>query len=136
MKARSPILRLLAWRALRFVIAGLLLWIDLRLFLLYAFLIMVRVLEAVDYVRATVRVFQLMNDLRWVALMRQLDLTEDALQRALDDYREQADDRIMRSLLRDWALCIGRPCTAEEAFASDHQGMTLLKRTRSPRAPR
>ena len=125
--ARSPFWRFAAWRVLRVTIAVVLLAYDVRWFALYAFLLLLRVLDAVDYVRAVARTYQTTNDMRWLTLMRRLDITHGDLGRTMQEVRAAADERHLKSLARDWALVYGRGVTLDELFDHAPHGTTVLR---------
>lgn len=83
----------LLWHAVRLALAAVALAVDLRLFMFYAFTIMLLISHQVDHLRATVRVFQVLNDARLLLLMRHASIGNDDLQ--------AFTDKMLDSLPRD-----------------------------------
>ncbi len=90
------------WHLVRLALAAALLAWDTRVFLFYAFTMVLTVLRQVDYVRATVRVFQTVNDHRFILLMRQAGITQADLD--VHAVIVEADEEGNESLKRDLKL--------------------------------
>jgi hypothetical protein len=76
--------RELAWHLLRLGIAGLLLWLDVRFFLFYAFTLFLWVSIRLDRLRALSRTYQVVNDCRFLLVLEKLGVDPAEIERFSD----------------------------------------------------
>lgn len=89
-----------AWWALKFAIGALLLWLDLRFFLLYLLAFALHIDSRLNRLRAMMRTYHVHMDIRWLALLQKVDVSEVDLVRTSSIYEEYAP----ADILDDWNL--------------------------------
>lgn len=95
--------RIFAWHCFRIALAAVLIWYDVRLFLFYAFITLLRVSHQVDHLRATIRILAAANDGRVLALCDSLGVAQSTINEVnakITDEMSEADKRELRDDLR------------------------------------
>jgi hypothetical protein len=130
MKAKDYHLQALAWRGASLAVAGLCIWYDVRLFYLYVCWLLLRALDAIERLRAGTTIFEMTNDVRWVALARKVGVTQEDLAAAANDEREMvctADLAFLEHLARDYSLAARVAVAPDAMFSPEMFGRALLK---------
>lgn len=113
---RSPVGQVFFRRLLRLALAAALLWYDVRLFYLYVFLTVLRSLDDTDRLRATLRLYQVSADVRWLTLLRHVGVTQQEMDDAAQGIQEAQHEAYLENMVRDCALVVGRPVETKELF--------------------
>lgn len=66
------------------VVAAVTLWLDQRLFLFFAAFLLIHAIQRLDYLRAMIRVYQVANEARAMAIARHLDVPESVFDELLE----------------------------------------------------
>jgi hypothetical protein len=93
----------LAWHMLHMALAALLLSIDTRFFLFYAFTLFLQVLYRLDHLRALVRVLSISHDAKLVAIYEHHGISLETIQEVSNRADTTLDDRQRKNLQNDWA---------------------------------
>jgi hypothetical protein len=97
----------ITWHIVRLALAALLLWVDLRLFLFYAFVTLLRIEHQLNRVRAITRVFSISHDAKLIAIYGQLGLTPEDIKEAYQHSTKDMEEHQRRQLDMDWKLASG-----------------------------
>jgi hypothetical protein len=74
--------------AVEIIIAAIILHFSLQFFLLYFFVSFIwKIEQATDYLRKLIRIFQIINDARFLAMMDKLGVKEEELNDKLEDMK-------------------------------------------------
>jgi hypothetical protein len=96
----------LLWQALRFAVGGSLMFVDVRLFALYAFALLLLVDWRLDHLRATQRVYQFQNDLKLLALMEHADIPVSRLDTVMERARTTLPLYTWGCIVGDWKCSV------------------------------
>lgn len=90
-----------ATHLLRLAFAAALLWWDQRLFLFYAFTILLNLWNDIDRLRAMVRVFQVLNEIRLAALAQHAGVPPELVSKLMEDSKNKVSKQDWDSLESD-----------------------------------
>ena len=88
----------------RVLLAAVLLYWDQRIFLFYAFTLLLAGLESLDRLRAIVRVFQVQNAVKLAVMMEKLQISPEALESAAERIRNEMYAEVWKSFEDDAVL--------------------------------
>ncbi len=84
------------------ILATILILIDLRLFLVYAFMALLIGLDMkVDYLRKLVRVFEVWNETKLIAIQRKMQITNEDITKIAEENMEKLTEEQRKSLEKD-----------------------------------
>jgi hypothetical protein len=92
----------------RVLLAGILLWWDQRIFLFYAFTLLLIGLEGLDQLRAIMRVYQAQNLAKLLAIVQKMAIPAEDLERLAERLKSQMSIEDWKSLQHDWRIAGGR----------------------------
>ena len=99
----------LAWHLVRLALAAALLVFDIRVFLFYAFTILLGIGWDLDHLRASVRVLNVRTEAKLMALLADRKITESDVTRTADEMLGQWSDSDRESLELDVRRCRRQP---------------------------
>lgn len=95
------------WHLFRVALAAALLAWDVRFFLFYLFLIALRILHALERLRAIARVFQIGTESKLLAVADSLGVPEEVIQRRYEGALAELTPEQRRALEQDMARALG-----------------------------
>lgn len=100
--------KIVAWHIGRLALAVVLLWLDVRFFLFYAFTIVLALGHQINHLRACVRVLSVGTDCKILAVCERLGVTREDISGRYDRIQAELEEADRRSLDADWILTRGR----------------------------
>ena len=92
------------WYLLELIIAIVLYNFSLKAFLIYAFFwIIIKIDITTDYLRKVIRTFQVMNELKLLAIVKKLDIKEEELDKLVEEMNSKLTDEQRKDLDEDFA---------------------------------
>ena len=88
----------LMWHFFRLALAAVLLWWDTRIFLFYAFTMLVAVLDELEILRAYIKVHTIQDGIRHRVILSKVGATEEDCNYVAIQLREEMDDPSLKAL--------------------------------------